>query len=101
MQGRALLTCDIDERWNGPPPKCQAVECDEPSAIAHGRAVLKTNSTRVGAVVEFGCSTRGYKLVGPKTITCLASGQWSQEPPVCKGTPSATPPVATAHGATA
>ncbi|KAE8739879.1 hypothetical protein FOCC_FOCC014636 [Frankliniella occidentalis] len=85
MLGRALLTCDIDERWNGPPPKCQAIECEEPTAIPNGRAVLKTNSTRVGSVVEYGCSTRGYKLLGPKTITCLPTGQWSQDPPVCKG----------------
>lgn len=21
--GRAQLTCDIDERWNGPPPRCE------------------------------------------------------------------------------
>ncbi|XP_034231710.1 uncharacterized protein LOC117639872 [Thrips palmi] len=84
MLGRALLTCDIDERWNGPPPKCQPIECEEPSAIQHGRAVLKTNSTRVGAVVEYGCSTRGYKLLGPKTLTCLPSGLWNQDPPVCK-----------------
>lgn len=24
MIGRALLTCDIDERWNGPPPRCES-----------------------------------------------------------------------------
>jgi len=23
MSGRAMLTCDIDERWNGPPPRCE------------------------------------------------------------------------------
>lgn len=23
MAGRAMLTCDIDERWNGPPPRCE------------------------------------------------------------------------------
>lgn len=23
MIGRAQLTCDIDERWNGPPPRCE------------------------------------------------------------------------------
>lgn len=22
MIGRAQLACDIDERWNGPPPRC-------------------------------------------------------------------------------
>lgn len=24
MIGRAMLTCDIDERWNGPPPRCES-----------------------------------------------------------------------------
>lgn len=23
MVGRAQLACDIDERWNGPPPRCE------------------------------------------------------------------------------
>lgn len=23
MVGRARLVCDIDERWNGPPPRCE------------------------------------------------------------------------------
>lgn len=23
--GRAKLTCDIDERWNGPPPRCEGI----------------------------------------------------------------------------
>jgi hypothetical protein len=23
LQGRAQLTCDLDERWDGPPPRCQ------------------------------------------------------------------------------
>lgn len=26
MIGRAMLTCDIDERWNGPPPKCEGTQ---------------------------------------------------------------------------
>jgi hypothetical protein len=25
MVGRAMLTCDIDERWNGPPPRCESM----------------------------------------------------------------------------
>lgn len=23
MIGRAYLACDLDERWNGPPPRCE------------------------------------------------------------------------------
>lgn len=25
MVGRAQLACDIDERWNGPPPRCEGM----------------------------------------------------------------------------
>lgn len=25
MVGRAQLACDIDERWNGPPPRCEGI----------------------------------------------------------------------------
>lgn len=29
LQGRAELTCDLDERWDGPPPKCVGKWHDE------------------------------------------------------------------------
>ena len=37
--------CDVDERWNGPPPKCEPVYCPEPPAIRQGGMSLSTNST--------------------------------------------------------
>ena len=43
--GRTLLMCDVDERWNGPPPKCEPVYCPEPPAIRQGGMSLSTNST--------------------------------------------------------
>ena len=43
--GRSLLMCDVDERWNGPPPKCEPVYCPEPLSIRHGGMSLSTNST--------------------------------------------------------
>ena len=43
--GRSLLMCDVDERWNGPPPKCEPVYCPEPPAIRQGGMSLSTNST--------------------------------------------------------
>ena len=43
--GRTLLMCDVDERWNGPPPKCEPVYCPEPPAIRNGGMSLSTNST--------------------------------------------------------
>ncbi|XP_063240825.1 sushi, von Willebrand factor type A, EGF and pentraxin domain-containing protein 1 isoform X2 [Bacillus rossius redtenbacheri] len=86
MTGRAQLMCDIDERWNGPPPRCQPVECGEPPAIAHGRFAVRDNATTTaGAVVEYSCvSPATHRLVGPRTITCLPSGLYDKEPPACK-----------------
>ena len=33
LVGRSELTCDVDQRWNGPPPRCEPVYCDEPQQI--------------------------------------------------------------------
>ena len=43
--GRSLLMCDVDESWNGPPPRCEPVYCPEPTSIRHGGMSLSTNST--------------------------------------------------------
>nr|CAD7415735.1 unnamed protein product [Timema poppensis] len=85
MAGRAQLLCDIDERWNGPPPRCLAVECEAPPSIPNGRFVASNNVTVAGTIIEYLCSTRGYKLVGPKQIVCLPSGLFDKKPPICKG----------------
>nr|CAD7456841.1 unnamed protein product [Timema tahoe] len=84
MAGRAQLMCDIDERWNGPPPRCLAVECEAPPSIPNGRFVASNNATIAGTIIEYVCSTRGYKLVGPKQIVCLPSGLFDKKPPICK-----------------
>ncbi|XP_049828263.1 uncharacterized protein LOC126267256 isoform X1 [Schistocerca gregaria] len=84
MIGRALLTCDVDERWNGPPPFCQAIECEEPPSIENGHYSLSNNATIVGTVVEYRCLSQHFKLVGPKQIQCMSNGLYDQPPPVCK-----------------
>lgn len=84
ISGRPHLTCDLDERWDGPPPRCQIVKCPEPPAIANGEILLSSNTTIVGTVVEYTCASRRYRLVGPKQIVCLASGHYDSKPPVCK-----------------
>ncbi|GLV45530.1 uncharacterized protein CBL_02550 [Carabus blaptoides fortunei] len=96
MVGRAQLACDIDERWNGPPPRCEAIHCEVPSNIANGRFTTTSllNSTIFGTLVEYTCNT-GYKILGPKEITCLPNGQYNSLPPVCQEDPttSVTTPV--------
>lgn len=48
MVGRPELMCDVDEKWNGPPPRCEPVYCEEPLSIRNGGFSLSTNSTRYG-----------------------------------------------------
>ncbi|KAL1117244.1 hypothetical protein AAG570_004570 [Ranatra chinensis] len=85
--GRAQLTCDLDERWDGPPPKCQAILCGEPPSIPNGEMFPSDNITMVGTIIEYTCTSRKYRLVGPKQITCLSNGKYDQAPPVCKEDP--------------
>ncbi|PSN56517.1 hypothetical protein C0J52_14785 [Blattella germanica] len=82
--GRAQLMCDIDERWNGPPPRCEAIECEDPPEIVNGRFVVSNNLTIAGTTVEYVCNSQKFKLVGPKKIVCLPSGEYDEEPPVCR-----------------
>lgn len=77
MIGRAMLTCDIDERWNGPPPRCEPIECEElPEVHENARIVQINGTTEYGAKAEVVCAP-GYKPDGPRFITCLSTGQWS------------------------
>lgn len=99
MTGRARLTCDIDERWNGPPPRCEPILCDPPAAIAHGHikinAIDKNESVQVlfprnnynrslpvNSVVIYTCET-GYRLAGSQQITCLNTGLYDRVAPTC------------------
>lgn len=76
MFGRAMLTCDIDERWNGPPPRCEVIECDAlPLSFKNGK-ISAPNGTLFGSKAEVQCA-RGFKLDGPSVITCTSTGQWS------------------------
>ena len=39
--GRTNLMCDVDERWDGPPPRCDPVYCPEPKPIRNGGMSLR------------------------------------------------------------
>ncbi|XP_037937179.1 uncharacterized protein LOC119670829 isoform X2 [Teleopsis dalmanni] len=96
MIGRALLTCDFDERWNGPPPRCEIVECDTLPGNYYSTIISAPNGTYYGSQAEISCPP-GYRLEGPKMLTCLANGQWSSALPRCiKLEPSTIPPTPSA-----
>ena len=84
LVGRSDLMCDVDQRWNGPPPRCEPVYCQEPAQIRYGGFSLSTNSTRFGTVVSYYCTSPRHELVGPRKITCLKDGSYNAEPPSCR-----------------
>ncbi|XP_037077748.1 sushi, von Willebrand factor type A, EGF and pentraxin domain-containing protein 1-like isoform X2 [Pollicipes pollicipes] len=84
MVGRNELICDVDERWGGPPPRCEPVFCKEPPAILNGGFRVSTNSTIVGTLVEYYCLDDRFTLTGPRTLRCMRDGTYNQEPPVCR-----------------
>ncbi|XP_048488730.1 uncharacterized protein LOC125491255 [Plutella xylostella] len=92
MAGRARLVCDIDERWNGPPPRCEIIQCEPPGEVSNGRVTLSHNTSVFGSVVEVSCA-RGYRLVGPRRVACLASGHWDK--PIARCLPEERPVTST------
>ncbi|XP_014612345.1 PREDICTED: uncharacterized protein LOC106791312 isoform X1 [Polistes canadensis] len=116
MTGRARLTCDIDERWNGPPPRCEPIHCDPPTTIPHSFVQIdeidetemagKMNVNRslfVGSIVTYTCE-KGYRLIGSRQILCLQTGLYDHAAPSCIEEPHTTtvtlPPRATSRPAT-
>ncbi|XP_030078880.1 uncharacterized protein LOC111598148 isoform X1 [Drosophila hydei] len=120
MIGRALLTCDFDERWNGPPPRCESkswraklksqlillspsllvVECDTLPGNYYSTIISAPNGTYYGSKAEISCPP-GYRMEGPRVLSCLATGQWSSALPRCiklepstLATPAAPPSTA-------
>lgn len=95
MTGRARLTCDIDERWNGPPPRCEPIHCDSPPLVNHSTIDIEelnsndsnqsklTNRTLfVGSIVTYNC-IKGFKLNGHKQLLCLPTGLYDHTGPTC------------------
>lgn len=82
--GRTTLMCDVDERWNGPPPRCDPIFCEEPSSIRYGGFSLSTNSTVVGTVASYYCVSPRHVLIGVPKLTCRTDGSWDAEVPHCR-----------------
>ncbi|XP_069365099.1 uncharacterized protein [Maniola hyperantus] len=82
MVGRSRLVCDIDERWNGPPPRCDVVQCEQPPIISNGHVTVSNNASVFGAIAEYTCSN-GFQLRGARKIKCLDSGLWDKAVPHC------------------
>ena len=111
--GQNQLVCDVDARWNGPPPRCEggtslivnliffvtvswmdgwtdewlvsAVECPPPPVITNGDFLLSSRTPVYGTSAEYFCLSDRFTLQGSKKIVCQTTGRYDREPPVCIG----------------
>ena len=81
-------------RWNGPPPRCEVIECDPLPPNHKNSKIFTPNGTFFGSKAEIQCA-RGYKLDGPSQITCTETGQWSGPIPNCVEDGTATIRIST------
>lgn len=59
--------------------------CDNPPIIQNAEYHMSNNDSIVGTIVEYTCVSSRFRLVGPKELECLPSGQYDNKPPYCKG----------------
>ncbi|KAK2521486.1 Svep1 [Columba livia] len=89
LQGPSILVCASSGNWNSTPPACNIISCGSPPAIKD--AVINGNNFTFGSMVSYTCK-EGYTLVGPATIECLASGEWSVSHRQCLAVSCDEPP---------
>ncbi|XP_035683611.1 sushi, von Willebrand factor type A, EGF and pentraxin domain-containing protein 1-like isoform X2 [Branchiostoma floridae] len=81
LQGVPNLWCRWDGTWSDNPPTCAAmVSCPVPSVPDNGE--MRGQTFFANSTVSFSCEP-GFILNGPKQITCLTSGHWSDSFPTC------------------
>ena len=87
--------CIASGHWEPDLPECQRRRCLPVEPVQHGRAVSHGDPV-YGSVVEVVCDA-GYRLEGPPKLTCLETGQWSDELPACRKI-FCSQPAAVEHG---
>jgi len=83
-----IKTCNSSGRWTGPQLSCQKIKCPDPPQPKNG--YYSGSAFLFDAVVTFRCS-RGYKLVGERSLRCRADKTWSGTVPVCERQTCPTP----------
>ena len=81
--GNTNITCLPNTQWSNVIPTCTITVCP-PTPPSHGYFTPNNNQYNYGTIVSVNCNP-GYGLVGVSTLTCTATGQWSNNIPLCIG----------------
>ncbi|XP_035213248.1 limulus clotting factor C-like isoform X2 [Stegodyphus dumicola] len=82
LSGSAVSTCLPGDKWSSEPPVCLK-KCPLLSAPANGKLEFSANVLVEGVTADITCNAH-HRLIGQKTLACLANGQWNTELPVCE-----------------
>uniref|UniRef100_A0A8R1DVB2 Sushi domain-containing protein n=1 Tax=Caenorhabditis japonica TaxID=281687 RepID=A0A8R1DVB2_CAEJA len=72
--------CQSDGSWSGSEPSCELVDCGRPPLIANGG--VDVESTTYESTANYTCH-RGFRLIGPESLTCGGRGEWQPATPFC------------------
>uniref|UniRef100_A0A8D0DHZ7 Beta-2-glycoprotein 1 n=1 Tax=Salvator merianae TaxID=96440 RepID=A0A8D0DHZ7_SALMN len=90
QSGSRRYTCPWSGKWPVVTLRCIPKKCSFPGPIQNGKIEFMDLSYQ--SVVNVSCNP-GYILKGPRSIQCLADGQWSAKLPECHSVICAPPPV--------
>lgn len=80
LVGNTTTLCGENGQWLGGKPMCRPIECPEPKEILNGQ--FSSVSFQYGQTITYSCD-RGFRLEGPKSLTCLETGDWDMDAPSC------------------
>ncbi|KAG5276291.1 hypothetical protein AALO_G00130250 [Alosa alosa] len=88
LQGARRAVCTDSAEWNvdGQTPICRAVRCPAIPALQHGHISCDGAPTAPNSYpnqCKFTCED-GFRLSGVSAVSCTASGQWTDQFPVCE-----------------
>ncbi|XP_078604002.1 uncharacterized protein LOC144877825 isoform X2 [Branchiostoma floridae x Branchiostoma japonicum] len=82
LDGASTTTCQADLSWSDDNPTCNIVQC--PLITVQAPVILSSGGSPYSYQdeVTFSCA-EGYSLDGAASVTCQASGTWSDVVPTC------------------
>ncbi|KAM4808468.1 sushi, von Willebrand factor type A, EGF and pentraxin domain-containing protein 1 [Rhinophrynus dorsalis] len=87
--GNEETACLANGTWSHGPPSCESITCPKPKEIDNGMFTLSGITFK--STVSYTCKI-GYRLQGPSSLLCDASGKWSGEAPSCQLVSCGPPP---------
>lgn len=81
--------CQANKTWSGDEPRCELVECTQPSNLTDGNVLVE--GLHYQNVARYQCDT-GYRLEGLRIRKCGADGQWTGSEPQCTKITCTQPP---------